>query len=392
MGDADALVIVGGGPAGLSVARGYRAAGGTAPVTLLAGEPHAPYRRPPLTKDFLRGRVGADELPIEADALFRQHDVDLRRGAEVAALHPGGRRSSSRPASCWPTGSARSAPARSPSGPRYPAPTTRASTRSGLIEDSAGLAATMRAGLRAVVIGSGFIGCEAAALLAMRGVAVTVVTPEDAPQSERLGAEVGARLRAWLEEAGIEVVTGVEVTQIGDDGGAVAVVLDDGREVPCDRAALVTGARPRTGLAEAAGIRVEDGAVPTDERMRSSAEGVRCAGDIALVANPTAGRRLRVEHWGEALAQGEVAGALDRGETSAGTRCPASGSTIGLRTLKQAAWGDGWDEVLLDADAGGFTSWYGREGRVVGVLTHQRDRDYDRGSRLVAEGAPWPPP
>ena len=385
------VVIVGGGPAGLAVARGYRAAGGRAAVTLLAAEAHSPYRRPPLTKDFLRGRIGADELPIEADAWFREHGIDLRRGAPVAALRTGSREVELATGERLPYGECVLCTGSEPVRPPVPGADDPRVHAIRTIEDSAALATAVRAGVRVVVIGSGFIGCEAAASLAMRGADVTVVTPEDAPQSERLGDEVGARLRAWLEEAGVEVATGVTVTGIGEEGAAMAVALDTGRQVPCDRVVLGTGVRPRIELAEAAGVRVEEGAVPTDERMRSSADGVRCAGDIALADNPTAGRRLRVEHWGEALAQGEVAGRSIAGEEARWDAVPGFWSTIGLRTIKQAAWGDGWDEVRVDSDAGGFTAWYGREGRLVGVLTHERDRDYDRGSRLVAEGAPWPP-
>jgi NADPH-dependent 2,4-dienoyl-CoA reductase/sulfur reductase-like enzyme len=137
---------------------------------------------------------------------------------------------------------------------------------------------------------------------------------------------------------------------------------------------------------------VEDGAVVADAAMRTSDEAVRCAGDIALAHNPAAGRRLRVEHWGEALAQGEVAGRAIAGEDARWDVVPGFWSTIGERTLKQRAWGDGWDDVLLDGDAAGFTAWYGRAGRLVGVLTHERDGDYERGGDLIAEGAPFPPP
>jgi NADPH-dependent 2,4-dienoyl-CoA reductase/sulfur reductase-like enzyme len=260
------------------------------------------------------------------------------------------------------------------------------------LDDSAALAAAIRPGLRVTVIGSGFVGCEAAASLAMRGAAVTVVTPEPAPQAERLGEELGGLIRGWLEEAGAEVRCGAAVSAIRRDGAALEVALeDDGGRLACDRVVLGTGVAPRVALAEAAGLDVEDGAVPVDHAMRSSADGVRCAGDIALAHNPTAGRRLRVEHWGEALAQGEVAGRSAAGEDARWDAVPGFWSTIGLRTLKQRAWGDGWDEVRVDGDGDGFTAWYGRDGRLVGVLTHERDRDYERGGDLVAAGAPLPP-
>ena len=129
-----------------------------------------------------------------------------------------------------------------------------------------------------------------------------------------------------------------------------------------------------------------------DASLRTGVEGLWCAGDIAFAVNASAGRRLRVEHWGEALRHGEVVGRNLAGGAAVWDHVPGFWSTIGRRTLKQAAWGDGWDEVVVDSDADGFTAWYGREGRTVGVLTHARDADYERGAGLVRQGAGWPPP
>jgi NADPH-dependent 2,4-dienoyl-CoA reductase/sulfur reductase-like enzyme len=385
-------VIVGGGPAGLSAARGYRAAGGRDPVVLLAAEPHPPYRRPPLTKEFLRGALPQHELPIEEEGWFRQHDVELRTATAVAALRPAEREvdlvgggTVAYGACVLCTGSE---PVRPPlDGADLPGVHV-IRTR----DDSARIAAAAGPGARVVVIGSGFVGGEAAASLAMRGAAVTMLTPEPVPQAERLGDGPGGIIRAWLEEAGVQVRTEAAAASVQREGSGLRVAVEDGPGVSCDMVVLGTGARPRIELAEAAGIDVEDGAVVADAAMGTSAEGVRCAGDIALALNPTAGRRLRVEHWGEALAQGEVAGRAIAGEDARWDAVPGFWSTIGERTLKQLAWGDGWDDVRLDGDADRFTAWYGRDGRLVGVLTHERDDDYDRGGDLIAAGAPFPPP
>jgi NADPH-dependent 2,4-dienoyl-CoA reductase/sulfur reductase-like enzyme len=384
----DRIVIVGGGPAGLSAARGYRAAGGRAPVTILAAERHPPYRRPPLTKEFLRGSVPAGDLAIEDRAWFRRHDVELRLGSPVVALDPAAREvrledgASLGFAECvLCTGSA---PVRPPlDGADLPGVHVIRS-----LDDAAALADAVGDGTRVAVVGSGFVGCEAAASLAMRGAEVTVVTPEPAPQATRLGEEVGGILRAWLEEAGVEVRVGVAVSAIHARRAGLALTLDDGGAVGADVVVLGTGAAPRVALAEAGGLDVVDGAVPVDAAMRSSAAGVRCAGDVALAFNPAAGRRLRVEHWGEALAQGEVAGRSIAGGDARWVAVPGFWSTVGRRTLKQRAWGDGWDRVRVDGDGRGFTARYGRDGRLVGVLTHRRDDDYERAGRLIAEGAP----
>jgi NADPH-dependent 2,4-dienoyl-CoA reductase/sulfur reductase-like enzyme len=124
--------------------------------------------------------------------------------------------------------------------------------------------------------------------------------------------------------------------------------------------------------------------------MRSTVDGVLAAGDVCLAENRAAGRRLHVEHWGDALGQGRIAGQTVAGLQASWDEVPGFWSTIGNRTLKYAAWGDGYDEVSFRSGPdGAFTAWYGREGRVVGVLAHEDDDSYERGRELIAEGASW---
>ncbi len=230
------------------------------------------------------------------------------------------------------------------------------------VHDSARLATAAPPGARVMVVGSGFIGCEAAVSLALRGAAVTMVTPEEVPQAARLGPQVGGRIAAWLGEAGVSLVAGRSLERLDEAGDGLEATLDDGTVTAVERVLMATGVRPRVALAQGAGARVEDGAVVADATLRTGVEGLWCAGDIAFAVNASAGRRLRVEHWGEALRHGEVVGRNLAGGAAVWDHVPGFWSTIGRRTLKQAAWGDGWDEVVVDADARGFTAWYGRGG------------------------------
>ena len=155
-----------------------------------------------------------------------------------------------------------------------------------------------------------------------------------------------------------------------------------------DLAVIGTGARPCVALAEEAGLDVEPGAVPTDAAMRAAPEGLWCAGDVAFAVNAAAGRPLRVEHWGEALNQGAVAGRRLAGEAAEWTNAPGFWLTIGRRTIKQVAWGDGWDEVRLTAArpasppaTAARACWW--------RSTHERDGDYQRGRVDVERGAPF---
>lgn len=360
------IVIVGGGPAGHAAARGYRAAGGAGAVTLVTDDDRPPYQRPPLTKELLRGEAGEEELPLAAledVALVYGEAVALDPDARVVALADGRRLEY--------TGAVLA--------------TGAEPVRIEVDHDDVHVVRTARhalalrdrvsPGTRVVVVGTGFIGCEAAASLAARGAAVTVVGQEDVVQGARLGEAAGERLAGWLREAGCVLELGRALS--ARDTAAADVVV------------LATGATPRVSLAGDAGLRMGEGgrAIAADVALRTTADGVYAAGDACEAQHPGAGRPLRVEHWGDALAQGEVAGRRLAGDHAAvWDAVPGFWSTIGARTLKYAAWGDGFaSSRLVEHDDGAWTVWYAdADGACVGVLTHGRDADYERGRELIA--------
>ena len=231
----------------------------------------------------------------------------------------------------------------------------------------------------AVVIGAGFIGCEAAASLAMRGIPVTLVAPDAVPQEKRLGAEAGERLRRLVTSAGARYVGGVAVDAI-DDG---AVRLDNGVTIHCDLVLAATGVRPQSGFAEDAGLEIDDSRIVVGADMRTSAPDVYAVGDVASAYNTTAGRHIAVEHWQDAADQGEIAGAAAAGADVGWDGVPGFWTTIGDATVKYHAWGDGYDQARLIEHDDGFTAWYERDGATVGVLTWNADDDYERGEALI---------
>jgi NADPH-dependent 2,4-dienoyl-CoA reductase/sulfur reductase-like enzyme len=253
------------------------------------------------------------------------------------------------------------------------------------------LTARLRAGDPVVVIGSGFIGCEIAASLRRRGHEVTLVSDESEPNIARLDGEPAERIHGWLDEEGVQLQLGAEVEEI-------VAAADRSLEVRADQAhargrivVMAAGVAPRGELAAAAGLELsDDGAVPVSAAMRTAREGLYAAGDVAFAENASAGRRLRVEHWGDALGQGEVAGRSAAGRPAQWDAVPGFWSTIGDHTLKYAAWGDGFEQSRFeDHSNGAFTAWYGRDGKIVGVLAHEADEDYERGREMIGRGAPW---
>jgi 3-phenylpropionate/trans-cinnamate dioxygenase ferredoxin reductase subunit len=384
------LLVVGGGPAGLSAVRAYREAGAGGSVAIIADEGRVPYRRPPLTKDLLRGESTEADLPLEDEGWFDTQRVDLIAGRAVALdAHrrrvslSGGRELEY--VSCLLATGAEPVRLPVPGGDRPWVHVVRT------VEHVRGLTARLREGDRAVVIGSGFIGCEIASSLRARGHSVDLVSDEPLPNSGRLGEPQAQLLQDWLAEDGVDTHLGTPVERIERTEGNIAVTTDRERLVG-DVVVMATGVAPRSELAVQARLELDDGAIPVSAAMRSAQDGLLAAGDVCLAENLAAGRPLHVEHWGDALGQGTIAGKTAAGVDAGWDDVPGFWSTIGTRTLKYAAWGDGFDATQLRSDDdGAFVAWYGRQGVIAGVLTHDRDEDYDRGRERIAEGAPWPP-
>jgi NADPH-dependent 2,4-dienoyl-CoA reductase/sulfur reductase-like enzyme len=382
------LLIIGGGPAGLAAARAYRSSSGRGPVGIVTDERRVPYNRPPLSKELLRAEIDEDDLPLETEQWFSEWEIDLI-SARAVTLDPdaksvmlSGGRELAYKRCVLATGAE---PTRLPV-PGADDPAVRV-LRS--LDDLRELRGRLERDVEVCVIGSGFIGCEVAASIRMLGHDVSLISDEPAPNQRRLGNEVSAQIRGWLEALGVTVNLGSEVNAIERTGDRLDVCTERNR-LAGSLVIMATGVAPRAELGAGAGLSLDDGAVPADSAMSTEAPDLFAAGDVCVAYNAAAGRRLRVEHWGDALGQGKVAGSVAAGKAASWDEVPGFWSTIGRHTLKYAAWGDGFDHVRFEPSAdGSFTTWYGRDSKLVGVLTHGVDEAYERGREMIAEGAPW---
>ncbi len=381
------LLVAGGGPAALAAATAYRSAGGAGQVRIVSADDRAPYFRPSLTKEYLRGEADEQELELEQAEHYAQRSIELTLSRVVTAIEPMSHRVTLDNSEHLTYESLVVATGSRPLVPPIDGATDPRVRVLRSFTEGRRLRAAAETARRAVVVGSGFIGCEAAASLAANGLDVTVVSTEAKPQEARIGSSAADRVARWLADAGVEPIGGAAVKAI-DNGRDV--LLEDGRRLTADLVLVAAGIEPQAQLVEAAGGIVENGRVAVDERMRSSLPDVYAAGDVAFAHNPSAGRRLKVEHWGEALAMGDVAGSTAAGREARWDQAPGFWTQIGKHTLKYAGWGDGHDDIrFVEHDNGAFTAWYGLNGVTVGVLTHDADDDFDRGSELVQQSAPF---
>ncbi len=383
------LLVVGSGPAGVHAAVAYLEAGGDGPVGLVSADVDAPYQRPPLSKDVLAGAGPPERTPILEDESALA-GVEVRLATRVTGLDTERRVLETEDGE--ELGYARLVVATGST----PAPLPGVDDRAPVfllrdLEQARALVAAAESAHTAVVVGSGFIGCEAAASLATRGVRTTLVTPEPAPQAARLGEWVGGRVAEWLRGLGVRLLTGVQVEAVGPDG---TVVLDDGSSVEADLVLAAVGvSQARPFLEGSALLTSDDGHLVVDDTLRTSDPHVWAAGDVAEARHAVVQRPIRVEHWGDAVAMGELAGHNAAGRGGDGPRRwsdpPGFWSQVGERTLKYSAWGDGYaQERVVDHGGGGFTVWYADgAGELVGVLTHDADDDYERGAALLSRRA-----
>lgn len=373
------LIVVGSGPAGVAAARAYLDAGGVGMVALFTADADLPYQRPPLSKNMLSDDSRAPEVVPILDAEASLEGIEVVTGAEVVAVDvlahtvrlAQGERGWDRLVL---------APG---SHPLSLTVTDRNVDVHHLrtLEDARRLHAAAKHARSAVVIGSGFVGCEVAASLAARGIGTVVVTPEQGPQRERLGARASLAILEWLSELGVVVQTGVRVTSIE---APRTVHTSDGRTHRPDLVIVAIGVAPSTEFLQGSGLTTHEGRIVVDDHMRTSMPDVWAAGDAVHAHHTRAGRALSVEHWGDALAMGQVAGRSAAGDSSARWEDPPGfWSQIGKHQLKHAAWGDGWDELSETEHTGGFTVRYGQSGKLAGVLTYGADDDYAEAAELL---------
>jgi 3-phenylpropionate/trans-cinnamate dioxygenase ferredoxin reductase component len=366
MSSSDTFVIVGAGMAGGKAAETLREEGFDGRVVLVGAEAHRPYERPPLSKDYLRGESEAPAWLQEDEGWYAANEVELRTSAVVesidagerAVVLSGGERIGFDRLLLATGGEPRRLPV--PGGDLEGVHVLRT------IEESDAIRSLFAAGGRIVVIGGGWIGCEVAASARQKGMDVTLVESLELPLMRVIGPELGGFYRDVHAAQGIELLLGSGVEAIEGSGRAERVRTSDGRTIECAAVVVGIGVAPRTELVQGV-ARVDDG-VLVDERLQSSVDGIYACGDIANALHPVFDRRVRVEHWANALEQGPAAARSMLGQDVRYDKVPYFFSDQFDVGMEYAGLHDpGSDELVLRGDMGSreFIAFWLRGDRLV---------------------------
>jgi NADPH-dependent 2,4-dienoyl-CoA reductase/sulfur reductase-like enzyme len=391
------IVVVGASLAGWRGAQSLRQVGYAGRLTVIGAEAHAPYDRPPLSKQVLTGKVGVERIGLEpADDL----GIDLRLGVAATGLDLQGQRLSLADGSVVGfDGLLIATGAHARVLPGWPDLAGVQVLRT--VDDAVALRAALVERPRLVVIGAGFIGLEVASSARALGLDVTVVETAPVPLLRAVGPEIGTLIAEWHRQHGVDVRLGVGVESVVGSSRVEGVRLaGEATAIPADLVVVGVGAAPTTTWLEGSGVDLDDG-VRADSRLRVLAGGralphVVAAGDVVRWDHPGWGQAVRVEHWTNAVEQAQAAAATLLGGDSAPEFGPVPyfWSDQFDRKIQMVGRMEPGDEmVVVDGSLTEhrFAAAYGRQGRLVAALGFSRAARVMAMQRLIAAGATVPP-
>lgn len=385
-----AIVIVGGGHAGGQAAASLRQEGYDGPVVLFAEEPHVPYQRPPLSKQYLAGEYGLERVHLRPAAFYETKGIEVRHGAKVAGID-----AAARTVVCENGDSAAydklllatGATARQLDVPGASLPGVHYLRT---IADVDAIKAEFLPGKRLAVVGGGYIGLEVAAVGVALGLTVTVLEMEARVLERVAMPAMSAFYHQLHQERGVTIRTSAEVTAFAstdaDTPRLTEVVCANGERVPADLAVVGVGIQPNVALAAATGLQCDDGIV-VDEHACTSDPHIYAAGDCTNHPNPLLGRRLRLESVPNAMEQSRVAAANMAGNAKRYAAVPWFWSDQYDLKLQMVGFPEAGDETVARGEPAShrFATFYLRQGKLAAADAVNSPREFMAARQLVGK-------
>jgi 3-phenylpropionate/trans-cinnamate dioxygenase ferredoxin reductase subunit len=378
------IAIAGASLAGASAALALRDEGFDGRIVLVGDEDELPYERPPLSKKYLSGEQPFEKALFRPAAVYDERAIELVLGTRVASIDvreralvlADGRRIRADRILVATGGRNRRPPIPGLDLDGVHDLRTRA--------DADALRAELRPGLRAAVVGLGFIGSEVAATLRGTGADVVAIEAFSVPLERVLGPQVGSALAALHREHGVELALGESVASIEGKGRAELVRTASGRAVECDLVVVGLGIQPNTEIVDGTGVLVDDGIV-VDELCRTSVDGIFAAGDVARHFHPTFGAHVRVEHWLNAIEQGGAAARSMLGAGAPYSELHWFWSDQYETNLQYAGHHREWDELVVrgSLEERRFVGFYVKDGVPLAAVAMNMARDLRRSFGLL---------
>ena len=377
------IVIIGAGQAGSSLAIKLRALGYQGTVTLIGEEPYAPYQRPPLSKTYLLGEMALERLYLRPEEVYRDQNIELRLGTQVTAIDPVaqvislGAETLSYDQLALTTGSTPRLLPEAIGGRLQNVFAVRG------LADVDAMRPAFEGGGHVLIIGGGYIGLEAAAVAAKRGLKVTLVEMADRILQRVACAETSDYFRALHQSHGVTLLEGVGLSSLTGTDHVTAAILSNGTTLDIDFALVGVGIQPNTQLADAAGLTLNNG-IETNALGQTSQSKIWAAGDCASF--PYQGQRIRLESVPNAIDQAEVVAANMLGAQKTYHATPWFWSDQYDVKLQIAGLNQGFENVVTRIGEAGRSHWYYKAGQVLAVDAMNDPRAYMVAKRLIEAG------
>ena len=377
-------VIVGASLAGATAAITLRDQGAKGRIVLIGAEAKLPYERPPLSKAYLRGETAIEHASLRPAAFYADHAIETVLRARVARVDANAKAVEIEDGRRVPfdrlliaTG-VRNRHIAIPGGDLDGIYGLRTAG------DAHRIRTEMAPGRRAVVVGMGFIGSEVAASLRQAGVDVVAIDPAKTPLFRVLGEPIGRRIAALHQKHGVRTIFGDAVRAFEGTERVSSVVTARGARIPCDFVVVGIGVEPVVDFLEGSGIQVENGVV-VDEYCRTSVSGVYAAGDVANHYHPVFKRRIRVEHWHNAIKQAAMAARNMLGEHTRYSEVHWFWSDQYDVNLQYAGYHTSAEQIIVrgSVTSDSFLAFYLNNGRIDAALGFNRGKDLRRVMPLI---------